>query len=93
MFKNRTLLDKLKKQHPYLFEALPALITVDGAEVALEDATLDQIAFAVIAIENEVRPISRRMNALGELYDLARKHGALGAHSIGDAFADKGGRS
>jgi len=93
MFKNRTLLDKLKKQHPYLLEALPALIPANGTEVAIEDATLDQIAFAVIALENEVRPISRRMNALRELYDLARKHGALGAQRIGDAFSDKGGRS
>lgn len=93
MFKNRTLLDKLKKQHPYLLESLPERIETNGADVAIEDATLDQIAFAVIALENEVRPISRRMNALRELYDLARKHGALGAHRIGDAFADKGGRS
>lgn len=93
MFKNRTLLDQLKKQHPYLLESLPERIGTNGADVAIEDATLDQIAFAAIALENEVRPISRRMNALRELYDLARKHGALGEHRIGDAFADKGGRS
>lgn len=93
MFRNRTLIDKLKKQQPYLFEALPALIPTDGTEVAIEDATLDQIAFAVIALENEIHPISRRKNALRELYDLARKRGALGAHRIGDAFADREGRS
>lgn len=93
MFKNRTLLEKLKNKHPYLLDELPATVRVDGVEVPLESATLDQIAFAVIAFENEVRPISRRMNALRELYDLARKHGALGAHRIGHAFADKGGRS
>jgi hypothetical protein len=88
MFKNRTLLDKLKKHHPYLFEALPARIRADGAEMSLEDATLDQIAFAVIAIENEVRPISRRMNALRELYDLARRRGGLGATRLSAIFRD-----
>lgn len=92
MFKNRTLLDKLKTQHPYLLESLPERITSNDIDVAIEDATLDQIAFAVIAFENEVRPISRCMNALRELYDLARKRGALGAYCIGDAFADKEGR-
>ncbi|OQZ07371.1 MAG: hypothetical protein B6D36_00215 [Planctomycetes bacterium UTPLA1] len=92
MFKNHTPLEKLKTQHPYLLESLPDRIEANGADVAVEDATLDQIAFAVIALETEVRPISRRMNALRELYDLARKRGALGAHCIGDAFADKEGR-
>lgn len=91
MFKNRTLLDKLKRDHPYLLQALPALITVNGAEVALEDATLDQIAFAVIALKNEMRPIGHRISALQYLYDLARKQGVLGAHSMKNAFADKDG--
>jgi len=40
MFKNRTLLDKLKKQHPYLLESLPERIGTNGADVAIEDATL-----------------------------------------------------
>ncbi|BCO30084.1 hypothetical protein TspCOW1_01870 [Thiohalobacter sp. COW1] len=93
MFKKRTLLEKLKNQHPYLLDALPEQIRSDGVEVSIEDATLDQIAFAVLALENEVRPISRRMNALRELYDLARKRGALGAHRVGDAFSDEEGRS
>ncbi|WP_297505444.1 hypothetical protein [Ferrovum sp.] len=93
MFKKPTLLDQLKKQHPYPFEALPALIPTDGTEVAIEDATLNQITFAVIAMEDEVRPIRIRMNALRELYDLARKRGALGAHRIGDTFANKEDRS
>lgn len=90
MFKKRTLLDKLKTKYPYLLESLPESIPANGTEVAIEDATLDQIAFAVIALETEVRPISRRMNALRELYDVARKRGALGAHRIGDAFAEEG---
>lgn len=93
MFKNRTLLDKLKKKHPYLLDELPARVVVNGDEVALEEATVDQIAFAILALEKEVRPISRRMNALRELYDLARKRGALGAHRLEEAFANEEDRS
>lgn len=89
MFKHRTLLETLKKQHPYQLDALPAVVPTHEAEVALEDATLDQIAFAVLALESEVRPLNRRMNALRELYDLARRRGALGAHCVAYAFADK----
>ncbi len=32
MFKNRTLLDKLKKQHPYLLESLPERIGTNGTD-------------------------------------------------------------
>jgi hypothetical protein len=93
MFKKPTLLEILRTQHPYLLEELPERIMSDGADVAIEEATLDQIAFAILVLENEVRPISRRMNALRELYDLARKQCALGAHRIGDTFSNEGSRS
>ena len=49
-----------------------------------------KIAFATLALEAEIRPISRRLNALRELYDLARKQGALGAQRVNDIFADEG---
>lgn len=90
---NRTLLDKLNIQHSYLLNTLPALVPVNDAEVALEEATLDQIAFAIIALDNQVRPLSRQLNALRELYDLARQRRALGAHRIQDTFATQEGRS
>ena len=80
MFKNRTLLEKLKNKHPYLLDELPATVRVEGIEVPLESATLDEIAFAVIALENEVRPISRRMtspyvprNPDSHVYGIARR--------------------
>ena len=47
MFKKHTLLEKLKKQHPYLLEELPERVDSDAGEVALEA---------------EIRPLSRRMN-------------------------------
>jgi len=93
MFNKHTLLEKLKKQHPYLLEELPETVGSDGEEVVIEDATLDRIAFAILALETEIRPLSRRMNALRELYDIARKRGALGAHRIGDTFSNEEGRS
>ena len=89
MFKKHTLLEKLKKQHPYLLEELPERVGSDAGEVALEDLTLDEIAFATLSLEAEIRPLSRCMNALRELYDLARKRGALGAHHIGDTFSNE----
>jgi len=93
MFKKHTQLERLKKQHPYLLEELPETVGSDAEEVELGDASLDQIAFAILALEAEIRPLSRRMNALRELYDLARKRGALGAHRVGDTFSIEEGRS
>ncbi len=89
MFKKQTLLERLKKHHPYMLEELPEIVGSDAEEVALEDSTLDQIAFAILELEAEIRPLSRRVSALRDLYDLARKRGALGAHRIGDIFSNE----
>jgi hypothetical protein len=89
MFKKQTLLERLKKHHPYMLEELPEVVDSDAEEVALKDSTLDQIAFSILALEAEIRPLSRRLNALRDLYDLARKRGALGAHRIGDIFSNE----
>lgn len=90
--KNRTLLEKLKALRPYMLDGLPELIQVNDTEQNIENATLDQIAFAILALENEIRPLSSRMHALRELYDLARKHGALGEHRIAEIFAKTEGK-
>ena len=88
MFKrNRTLLEKLKNQHPFSLENLPPLIQIDDEEFNIEHTTLDQLAFAILALENEVRPINRRLYALRELYDLARKRGAIGVQHMEEIFA------
>ena len=89
MFKKQTLLERLQKHHPYMLEELPEIVGSDAEEVALEDSTLDQIAFAILELEAEIRPLSRRVSALRDLYDLARKRGALGAHRIGDTFSNE----
>lgn len=88
MFKrNRTLLEKLKNQHPFSLENLPQLIQIEDEELNIEHTTLDQLAFAILALENEVRPMNRRLSALRELYDLARKRSALGAQRMEEIFA------
>lgn len=92
MFKKRTLLDRLRKQNLFLDE-LPSLIHVDGTEVALEEATLDQVAFAILEMEEGLRPVSRRMHALRELVEQARKRRGFGAQRIDEIFSDEEARS
>ena len=92
MLKKRTLLDRLRKQSLFLDE-LPSLIHVDGTEVALEEATLDQVAFAILEMEEGLRPISRRVSALRELVEQARKRRGLGAQRIDEIFSDEEARS
>lgn len=85
--KNRTLLEKLKTLRPFPLENLPALIEIEDEALSIEQITLDQLSFAILALENEIQPMSRRLYALRELYDLARKRGALGAQRMEDIFA------
>lgn len=88
------LIKKLKKHSPYYFESLPDFVHLPGREpmqhltmtCTLADATLDQLAFAIQRMEAEQLASHRRLSALRELYDLARKRGALGAHSLAKTF-------
>lgn len=98
-----TLLQLLSTAHPYALVDLPSSIRIPAVETRrpdevvrpLEEATIDDVAFAILGVEAEVRVVHRRLNALRELYDLARKRGALGADNVSDTFAnlcDEGGR-
>ena len=87
MFKKTTVLEKLKNKHPYRLDDLPLSVKSGSEEIVLETCTLDQIAFAILALEAEVRPVNRRLSALRELYDLARQQRALGADHLGDIFS------
>ena len=65
--------------------ALPDTIAVPpiGGRLArnlpIERATLDQIAFALLPLEQERRAIGQKIMALEEIITMARKQGALGA--------------
>lgn len=50
----------------------------------IEAATVDDLAFAQITLQDAVSAIHREMEALRRVYDLARRNGAVGADN---AFA------
>ena len=79
-------LESLRKRH-YALEALPAVVRVSDAEMAVEDTTLDDIAFAMLGVEAEYNAVGDRYHALRKLYALARQAGAVGADRIVDAVA------
>jgi hypothetical protein len=88
------LIKKLTKQSSYHFESLPDFIQLPARDelrhltmtCALADATVDQLAFAIQRMEAEQSANFRRLAALRELYERARKQGALGAQSLGKVF-------
>ena len=92
MFKKRTLLERLQKLNPYL-EDLPVTIHVDGTEVSLNDATLDQVVLEIVDLEDRIQPINRHIYRLRELVDMARKRRGLGAQRIDEIFSDEEARS
>ncbi len=65
--------------------ALPDTIAVPATgdrlarNLPVERATLDQIAFALLPLEQQRREIGQKIMALEEIITLARKQGALGA--------------
>ena len=85
----------LRKRHIWL-EALPDSIAIPALEArqrpatvkAIEDATLDDVAFAMLATEAEFNTVGDRLHALRKLYNLARQAGALGAGRAVDAISD-----
>ncbi|MCB8836164.1 hypothetical protein [Aurantimonas sp. VKM B-3413] len=75
----------LRKAH-YSLEDLPETICAPqhpdheaGVPMPLAVATLDDIAFAIVASERESMAAYRRSNALQRLYKLAREAGGIGA--------------
>lgn len=89
----------LRKRH-FALEALPDTIVIPAFEArqrvpnvrAIADATLDDIAFALLAAEAEFNAVGDRLHALRKLYSLARQAGALGADLVVNAVSHAGGR-
>ena len=46
--------------------------------VLITKATLDEIAFAIVAVDQECSAVIRRSSSLKRLYELGRKAGAIG---------------
>ena len=92
-----TLIELLLKQSEMYLRDLPETIRIpaldrnssDEVVRPLEDATIDDLAFAIQGMEAESRV--HHLQGLRDLYDLARKRGALGVTTVAGAFADLGG--
>ncbi len=78
----------LRKKSVFLSE-LPSTIrvpghggkpTIDGLKI--EDASVDDIAFAIQELEFESANISGQLHALRKLHDLAGNRGALGTDRV-----------
>lgn len=95
-----TALNAIRKRH-FMLDALPDTIVIpplgalrrEQTVTPLQDATVDDIAFAMRGVEAEFNAVGDRLHALRKLYGLAREAGALGAERAVDAVArDAGGR-
>jgi hypothetical protein len=88
----------LRKRH-FALDALPDTIVIPAFEArqratnvrAIADATVDDIAFVLLAAEVEFNSVGDRLHALRKLYSLARQAGALGADRVVDAVSHTGG--
>lgn len=58
--------------------AVPAIGGRLERDVPIERATLDQIAFALIPLEQDRSEIGQKLMALEEIISMARKQGAVG---------------
>ena len=85
-----SLIALLRKQLPSIFgESLPTDIHYRNADgtmvaVALDSATVDELAFAIQSASAEASALNRRRNALEDLHTEVRKRAARGADRIAD---------
>ena len=85
-----SLIALLRKQLPSIYgDSLPTEIHYRNADgnliaVALEAATVDELAFAIQTANAEALALSRRRNALEDLHTEVRKRAARGADRITD---------
>jgi len=85
-----SLIALLRKQLPSIFgESLPTDIHYRNADgnvvaVALEAATVDELAFAIQTASAEASALNRRHNALEDLHTEVRKRPVRGADRIAD---------
>lgn len=84
------LIALLRKQLPSIFgESLPTDIHYRNADgnvvaVALDAATVDELALAIQTASAEASALNRRRNALEDLHTEVRKRAARGADRIAD---------
>ena len=85
MFKTTTPLQRLRESSYTLSELPESIRTGDVGEFsqpinkAINTATVDDIAFAIQSLSTESTALFRRLDALRQLHDRARRAGGLGA--------------
>jgi hypothetical protein len=89
---------KLLRQSIWLSEvpdniSVPAIGGEPASVIPIEKATLDEVAFAELAISREVSALSRVSSSLSEIVKLARKQGARGVdNAVAAAVRELGER-
>ena len=99
MFFRKAAIEKLRQRSEWGMRDLPEIIRVPALEVhrtqeaimPLEESTIDDLAFAIIGLEAQVTEMRRPLVGLRELYDQARKRGALGTSTVADVFLSGSG--
>ena len=84
-----TLLELLRMQPEMYLRDLPENIRIPALDGNRPDEVVRRLedAFAIQGMESESRLIHRRLSGLRDLYEMARKRGALGVTTVADAFA------
>ncbi len=95
MFKptlQKLIKDSYYAKHVPAFIQIPALGAIEEETTKpIQEATVDDLAFAAQALDKEQSALYKRLAAVRELYSEARAKGALGAENIVDALSRKGG--
>ena len=94
----KTKLDRLREDNCF-FSDLPKTIRIpplgdrrEEVTKPIETASIDELAFAQLALQAKASALYGEIDALRRIYDMARKNGALGANNAIDAIPDtKGG--
>lgn len=89
-------IDKLTalRERTYNLGGLPDTVLVpalagrrDQATKFIEAVTLDDIAFALLALNEQSSALYHQIDALRTVYDMARKNGAVGSDTALDAIS------
>ncbi len=90
----KTKLDCLREDNCFLAD-IPDTIRIpalghcqDEVSKPIETASIDDIAFAQLALQTRASALYGEIDALRRIYDMARKNGALGADNALDAVSD-----
>ncbi|NQV47008.1 MAG: hypothetical protein HQ504_04420 [Rhodospirillaceae bacterium] len=93
----KSKLDRLRKDEFYL-SGLPDTICIPALgdrqeEVTkpIETATLDDLAFAQLGLQDKSSAIHSKSSALQRIYEMARQNGHLGSDNALDSIPDKKG--